>query len=132
MKDDLSRIVVGIVVRKTDVLLVRRRASEESLRWQFPGGEIEPGETPTAALEREVNEETGIVCTAFRCLGSRMHPVTRREVEYWLCTWQAGDPFVKDPEELDKAEWVRADEVEPRITGGVFQPVLNELSTLIS
>ncbi len=75
VENNLPRIIVGVVVRGSDVLLVRRRASEQSLRWQFPGGQLEPGEAPGGAVEREVCEETGVVCTASRRLGSRLHPV---------------------------------------------------------
>jgi hypothetical protein len=48
---DLSRpaIAAAIIVSNGHVLLVRRRLTEGSLSWQFPAGEVEPGETAEQA-----------------------------------------------------------------------------------
>jgi len=44
-----------------DVLVTQRRADQDlPLFWEFPGGKIEPGEAPEAALARELREELGV------------------------------------------------------------------------
>jgi mutator protein MutT len=57
--------VVGAIVRDGDhILLERRRSGPELGRWDTPGGKIEPGESPAAALRRELREELGLDATA--------------------------------------------------------------------
>ncbi|MGP6178199.1 (deoxy)nucleoside triphosphate pyrophosphohydrolase [Microbacterium sp. A196] len=53
--------VVGAVILKGDHVLVAQRGPGRALagQWEFPGGKIEPGETPESALEREIREELG-------------------------------------------------------------------------
>ncbi|MBM3540344.1 MAG: (deoxy)nucleoside triphosphate pyrophosphohydrolase [Alphaproteobacteria bacterium] len=54
-------VVAGILSRDGDVLICRRiRGSRHELKWEFPGGKVEPGEDPRAALERELAEELDI------------------------------------------------------------------------
>jgi len=54
--------VVAGFVRKGKMVLVGQRPENHSLagQWEFPGGKIESGETPEAALARELSEELGI------------------------------------------------------------------------
>src|SRR5690242_15424305 len=54
--------VVAAVIERDDRVLICRRDPNHSfpLKWEFPGGKVEPGETPEAALARELEEELGI------------------------------------------------------------------------
>ncbi len=60
------KLVVAALARDGEgrTLLTQRRADQpHALGWEFPGGKIEPGESPAAALAREVREELGTGCT---------------------------------------------------------------------
>ncbi|TYR64279.1 NUDIX hydrolase [Streptomyces parvus] len=48
------------------VLMVRHRVSEEQLSWQFPAGELKPGEAREDTAVRETQEETGLDVAAVR------------------------------------------------------------------
>ena len=52
------RVVAAIIERDGKVLIgQRRRDDSHPLKWEFPGGKIEPGESPQEALQRELEEE---------------------------------------------------------------------------
>jgi 8-oxo-dGTP diphosphatase len=60
----LRYVVAALIVRGGEVLICQRRPDQPmALQWEFPGGKIEPGESPEAALARELDEELGIRAT---------------------------------------------------------------------
>jgi len=66
--DLLLTPAVGAVVRNdAGLILFQRRADDGG--WSLPGGAMDPGETPTAAVVREVREETGLVVEPLGLLG---------------------------------------------------------------
>jgi 8-oxo-dGTP diphosphatase len=57
----MRTVVAGVIERDTRVLIAqRKRTGQHPLKWEFPGGKVEPGESPEAALVRELEEELGI------------------------------------------------------------------------
>jgi mutator protein MutT len=54
-------VVAGLIFDQGRVLVCQRNAqSTFALKWEFPGGKVEPGEEPESALRRELREELGI------------------------------------------------------------------------
>lgn len=113
--------VVGAVVVKDGTILCAQRGPSGSLAglWEFPGGKIEPGETPQQALAREIDEE-------LRCrveVGTRVAETTH-EYDFGIvtlttfrCDLIAGTPQLTEhadvrwlaPSELDSLDWAPAD-----------------------
>ncbi|MEU5262427.1 NUDIX hydrolase [Amycolatopsis sp. NPDC021455] len=103
--DKKKSIASAITVHEGRVLLVRRRVKEGSLSWQFPGGEIEEGESANEAAVRETREETGLEVKDVSVLGERVHPNTGRTMIYVACQVIGGTATVVDDDELAEFAW---------------------------
>ncbi len=73
-------VVAALILREgpsgaaTEVLVCQRRPDQPmSLKWEFPGGKIEPGESSEDALVRELNEELGIDAVIGRRVARTRH-----------------------------------------------------------
>jgi 8-oxo-dGTP diphosphatase len=58
----IARFVVAAVIERGGRILICQRSKRDShpLKWEFPGGKVEPGERPAEALKRELDEELAI------------------------------------------------------------------------
>jgi len=62
--------VAAVIERNGSVLICqRKRGSRHALKWEFPGGKVEPGEELAEALARELREELRIDATIGRQIG---------------------------------------------------------------
>jgi 8-oxo-dGTP diphosphatase len=89
----MTTVVAGILQRGDTILICRRRADQpHALKWEFPGGKVEEGESPPDALRRELREELGIASDV-------LTEITRYEFAYpgknpilliffWVLTWR--------------------------------------------
>jgi 8-oxo-dGTP diphosphatase len=61
----MLQVVAAIIEREGRILVGQRTAAQSHpLKWEFPGGKVEPEESPEQALERELDEELGIRAAA--------------------------------------------------------------------
>ncbi|MET9933506.1 MULTISPECIES: NUDIX hydrolase [unclassified Streptomyces] len=124
-------IAAAIVVHQGRVLMVRRRVCEGELSWQFPAGEVEPGESREDAAVRETQEETGLDVVVVKLLGERVHPKTGRLMSYTACEVVGGAAHVADTEELAELAWVAHGEIPQYVPYGLFEPVQQHLDVVL-
>jgi 8-oxo-dGTP diphosphatase len=101
-------IVIAIVVRSSDVLMVRRLPNSEKLNWMFPSGKLDADETPEERVIKEVQSETNVSCRVVKKLGQRLHPDTGKVCAYFHCVYLHGKERNKDSNENAEVKWVEA------------------------
>ena len=106
----MQQVVGAAVVRDGRVLAARRTTPAAAAgRWEFPGGKVEPGESPEEALVREVAEELGVRIEVRRWLAGAVPIGTAYELTVAVAAVVSGDPH---PTEHDAVRWLAADELD--------------------
>src|SRR5215813_6751635 len=77
----MKTVVVAVIERSDRRILIgqRRKLDSSPLKWEFPGGKMEEGETPGAALARELREELRATLTKSAELGHVQHKYPDRD-----------------------------------------------------
>jgi 8-oxo-dGTP diphosphatase len=106
-------VVVGIVLNSAGEILIARRTDGTHMAgfWEFPGGKLEPDETPFAGLKRELAEELGIeVETAEPFIEhSFEYPDRHVRLDVWWVLAYAGMPESRESQAL---RWAKIAELD--------------------
>jgi len=122
------RVAIAILAHDGQVLLVRRRDDGAGISWQFPAGIIKPGERGEDVAVRETLAETGVHCSVKEHLGSRRHPVTGVQCDYYRCEYLAGDAHNRDSVENAGVTWAPQTQLTKFVSREtVYPPVLRML-----
>jgi len=122
----VQQVVGAALVRDGRVLAARRTTPAAAAgRWEFPGGKVEDGESPEAALVREIAEELGVDVVVRRWLAGTAPIGTAYELSVAVAEIVNGDP---QPVEHDRVRWLTADELDDVDWLEPDRPFLPELS----
>ncbi|MBR3316084.1 MAG: (deoxy)nucleoside triphosphate pyrophosphohydrolase [Atopobiaceae bacterium] len=112
-------VVAAIIRRNGKILATQRGYGEYKDGWEFPGGKIEPGETPEEALVREIREELAMDIAVERHVTDVAYdyPTFHLEMACFLCGIVEGTPHLLEheaarwlaPEAIDSVDWLPAD-----------------------
>ncbi len=83
------RVTCAIIVRNGKLLAAQRgQGSSHAGKWEFPGGKIEPGETPQQCIIREIREELNIEVSVLEKLPAFSHQYPDKVIELlaFICT----------------------------------------------
>ena len=132
-----SRLFPVVAVAMTDDsgrILVQRRPAGKMMAglWEFPGGKIETGETPEAALVRELHEELGIMVDPAHLTPAvfASEPLAGRHLLLllYICRRWNGTPRALDAEEL---LWCRPDQLRALDMPPADRPLIGLLETVL-
>lgn len=120
--------VAGILWRNGEFLAVKRPAGKIMAGyWEFPGGKIESGETPVAALRRELDEELGIAVVAALPWRTVTHTYGHGRVTLHVFHIPrfSGEPAAMEGQRLS---WMRPGEAKKRKFLPADLPLIEELA----
>ena len=112
-------VVAAIITHNDQIFATQRGYGEFKDGWEFPGGKMEPGETPQQALMREIREEldTEIEVGSLVETVEYDYPNFHLTMHCFLCTIRSGELVLREHEaakwltraELDSVDWLPAD-----------------------
>lgn len=124
--------VSALIFEGEQVLLAHRRAIDW---WNLPGGAIDPGETVTEGLCREVREETGLEIIVGQLVGVYSKPLKQEIVLAFRCQVTGGTLGIIDDDDIDESRYFPLsnlpDKTLPKHQQRINDALLNQPHTIL-
>jgi len=108
----MLKVTAAIVTKNNRILIAQKGPTDKrALKWEFPGGKIDPGETPEQCLARELMEEFEIEISVGDLFTDSIfiYPEGQLYILAYFCTWSGGE---MNPTEHADYKWVLAEELD--------------------
>ncbi len=112
-------VVAAVIFKDDKVFATQRGYGEFKDGWEFPGGKVEPGESPEEALRREIREELEVDVNVGDLIDTIEYdyPAFHLSMKCFACTIAGGSPHLLEHEaakwltsmQLDSVDWLPAD-----------------------
>ena len=111
MGKEVIRVVAGVIEHDGRYLITQRNANAVlPMLWEFPGGRVEPGESETACLKREVRGRIGVEVVVGAKLGEHQHDYTTYQVHLTMYSCQLPAEARPYPATVADLRWVTSRE----------------------
>ena len=111
--------VVAAIIKKDNLYLIVQRNKHKylGLKWEFPGGKVEFGETFKEALLREIEEELSIVINVYEKIAEEKYKDNKIDIilHYFLCSHKSGTIKLNEHEDfawIEKKDFAKYDFAE--------------------
>jgi 8-oxo-dGTP diphosphatase len=110
---DRKLVVAGLVIADDRRVLITQRRADQALplQWELPGGKVEPGEAPVAALVRELREELGAAVIVGRIWDVLFHAYPSFDLVMLVYACRLAPGAVPRPVEVADLAWVATGEL---------------------
>lgn len=124
-------IAVGIIRSQAGKIFITQRGEQSHLAgfWEFPGGKVEPDESPYQTLVREIAEEIDIIIHNAKFLKVVEHQYSDRAIKihaYLVEEWD-GEPFAKEGQ---PSKWIDEEELNADDFPDANRPIIEMLKNL--
>lgn len=126
-----KKVVAAVIIKDGQLFATQRGYGNYKDWWEFPGGKIEPGETPQEALRREIREELATTVSVGELLDTIEYdyPEFHLSMQCYLCTIVSGELTLLEHE---AARWLGKDELQSVQWLPADVAIVEKIGTLLS
>lgn len=128
----MKEVTAAIILKGNQVLIAQRAPGDKLAgKWEFPGGKVEPGETPQDCLKREIREELDVDVEVLDFFDESIYTYESGKIKlmaFW-CRWISGDITLKVHSRI---AWANHNELDSYDFAPADIPLVEKLKSVIS